>query len=430
VLTNTERTGTSRDFITYPGDPRFDEARGTFNLLIDQRPAAIALPHDEHEVAAAVRFARREGLQLTAQATGHNAGPLGALARTLLVNTSGLTGVEIDASARMVRVGAATKWEKVIEPLSELGLAALHGSSPDVGIVGYSLGGGLGWLARKYGMQCNSVTAIDVVTADGLLVRCDHEHEPDLFWALRGGGGNFGVVTAIEFRVYPVESVYAGSMFFPSARAGEVARAWRDLLPSLPDELTSQFSVTHVPDMPFAPEPMRGQSVAVLSAALIGDERRGRGLLEPVRSLGPMMDTFGVAAPIVLAALSMDPPNPLPYASTHALLDCVPDATVDELLQAADRASGIVSLQLRHLGGAVGRAPAGAGVRRTLRGSLARVDEACAAHHAGQYASFVEQPADARAFYDAGTWAALRGIKGLYDPADLIRGNHHIPPSL
>jgi FAD/FMN-containing dehydrogenase len=316
--------------------------------------------------------------------------------------------------------------------------------------VGYSLGGGLGWLARKYGLQCNSVTAIDVVTADGLLLRCDHEHEPDLFWALRGGGGNFGVVTAIEFRVYPVESVYAGSMFFPFARAGEVARAWRDLLSSLPDELTSQFSLMHVPDVPFAPEPMRGQSFAVLSAALTGDERRGRELLEPVRSLGPAMDTFAVAPPAVLAELSMDPPNPLPYASTHALLDGVSDVAVDELALAGDPASGIVSLQLRHLGGALARASAGAGARATLGGSLAmfavgiaadeaslarllgsleRVDTACAPHHAGQYASFVEKPADARAFYDAGTWAALRGVKALYDPADLIHGNHHIPPS-
>jgi FAD/FMN-containing dehydrogenase len=141
--------------IVRPGDRDWDSARGTFNLLIDQRPEAIAFPADEREVAAVIAYARRRGLRLAAQATGHNPGPLGSLEGTLILNTSALTGVSIDAGARRVRVGAATKWEKVTPRLSELGLAGLHGSSPDVGIVGYSLGGGIGWLARKHGMQTN-----------------------------------------------------------------------------------------------------------------------------------------------------------------------------------------------------------------------------------------------------------------------------------
>ncbi|HEX6023728.1 MAG TPA: FAD-binding protein, partial [Solirubrobacter sp.] len=145
-------------------------------------------------------------------------GPLGPLADTVLLNVSQLDSVAIDAQARRVRVGAGVRWEQVVPQLSELGLAALHGSSPDVGIAGYSLGGGMGWLARKHGLQTNSVTAFELVTADGHLVRADACHEPELFWALRGGGGNFGVVTAIEFAVFPYAELYAGASFFPFAR--------------------------------------------------------------------------------------------------------------------------------------------------------------------------------------------------------------------
>ena len=156
-----------------PGDRGWDAARQTFNTDIDQQPAAIAVPADAIDVANALRFARRHGLQVAPQRTGHNAGPLGDLRDVLLLKTDAFRGVEIDADARRVRVGAATTWQQVVPRLSELGLAALHGSSPDVGIVGYSLGGGIGWLARKHGMQTNAVTAIELVTADGRLVRTD-----------------------------------------------------------------------------------------------------------------------------------------------------------------------------------------------------------------------------------------------------------------
>jgi FAD/FMN-containing dehydrogenase len=199
--------------ILHPGDADWDASRQVFNLLVDQRPTAIACPGDEREVAAAIGYARRRGLQVTAQSTGHNAAPLGALDGTLLLNTSRLTGLSIDAADHRVRVGAGLRWEHVVPRLSELGLAALHGSLPDVGIVGYTLSGGMSWLARRHGLLCNAVQAIEVVTADGELVRTAPSCEPELFWALRGGGGSFGVVTAVEFAVQPVEELYAGALF-------------------------------------------------------------------------------------------------------------------------------------------------------------------------------------------------------------------------
>src|SRR5687767_10118689 len=181
-----------------PADPEWDVARQAWNLAVDQRPAIVALPESADDVVAVVRYARAHGLRIAAQGTGHNAGPLGPLDGTVLVKTSRMRGVTVDPDARTVRVDAGVLWQEATNAAAEHGLAALAGSSPDVGVVGYSLGGGISWLARKHGIGANQVTAIELVTADGRFVRADAENEPDLFWALRGGGGAFGVVTAIE----------------------------------------------------------------------------------------------------------------------------------------------------------------------------------------------------------------------------------------
>ncbi|GIH28667.1 oxidoreductase [Acrocarpospora phusangensis] len=436
--------------VVRPGDPDWDAARGTFNLLIDQRPEAIAFPADDREVAAVIAYARRHGLRVAAQATGHNPGPLGSLAGTLILNTSALTEVSIDADAHRVRVGAATKWEKVTPRLSELGLAALHGSSPDVGIVGYSLGGGIGWLSRKYGMQANAVTALEMVTAEGHLIRTDPVHEPDLFWALRGGGGNFGVVTAVEFAVYPLRELYAGAMFFPVERTSEILHAWTDLLPSLPDEITSWATVLHFPPLPTVPEPFRGRSFVIVMAAFLGTEADGRELLRPLRGLGPEMDTFAMQPPVGLSELAMDPPEPLPYWTTTALVDEMPSAVIEEVARISGPGSALTMVQFRHMGGALARPEPGAGARATLPGTiialglgvipvpeahpavmadLDALSAAFAPYRVGDYPNFVEEPADVGAFFDPETWNRLRRVKALYDPEDVFRGNHHIPPA-
>jgi FAD/FMN-containing dehydrogenase len=436
--------------VVRPGDPDWDAARGTFNLLIDQRPEAIAFPADEREVAAVIADARERGLRVAAQATGHNPGPLGSLEDTLILNTSALTGVSIDAGARRVRAGAATKWEKVAPQLSDLGLAALHGSSPDVGIVGYSLGGGIGWLARKHGMQANAVTAIELVTAEGHLVRADAVHEPDLFWALRGGGGNFGVVTAIEFAVHPVPELYAGAMYYPLERTADVFHAWHELLTALPEEITSWASVIHFPPFPELPEAVRGRSFAIVMAAHLGLEADGRELLRPLRELGPEMDTFGMHPPAMLGDLAMDPPDPLPYWTAHSLVDELSGSAIDEIARLSRPGSTLALLQLRHMGGALARSAPGAGARATLPGEISvfsvgvvpdaatepvvhaeldALSAAVAPHRVGDYPNFVEEPTDASAFFDAETWARLRHVKALYDPQDVFKGNHYVPPA-
>jgi FAD/FMN-containing dehydrogenase len=435
-----------------PSDPDWETTRTVFNLTTDLRPVAIALPEDEADVAAAVEYASSRGLRVAPQATGHNAGPLGSLEDTLLLDVRELQEISIDAGARRVRVGAGVKWERVVPRLSELGLAALHGSSPDVGIAGYSLGGGMGWLARKYGLQANSVTAIELVTADGQARRVDAEHEPDLFWALRGGNGNFGVVTAIEFEVYAVEEVYAGAMFFPGERAGEVLHAWAELDPTLPDEMMTWAKLLQFPDAPEVPEPFRGGSFTVVFGAFLGGEGEGSTLLRPVRDLGPAIDTLAVVPPAALGDLAMDPEDPLPFVSSTSLLGELPSAGVDDLVSAAGPGSGspLAMVELRQLGGALGRQTASAGARATLPGRFAMfslgvaedeasastateylgaVDAAVRPYRCGDYPNFVEASVDASAFFDATTWARLRRVKALHDPQDLFKGNHQIPPA-
>jgi FAD/FMN-containing dehydrogenase len=438
--------------VVTPSDSDWDKTRQVFNLATDLRPAAVALPLDVSDVVAAVDHARGNGLRVAPQATGHNADAYGDLEDTLLVDLRELQEVRIDVPARRVRAGAGVKWERVAPALSEHGLAALHGSSPDVGVAGYSLGGGMGWLARKYGLQANSVTAIELVTADGRATRVDAEHEPDLFWALRGGNGNFGVVTAIEFAVYPVEELYAGVMFFPFDRAAEVLHAWTQLVPTLPDEMMSWASLLQFPDAPFVPEPVRGGSFTVVYGAFLGTEAVGRALLRTVHDLGPAMDTFAMVPPAALGPMAMDPPDPLPFVPTTAVLSDLPHAGVDELVTAVgpDSGSPLAMVELRQLGGALGRETPGAGARATLPGSLVLMalgvpqDEESGAtvrgylgslaravdpYRVGDYANFVMEPTDASRFFDPETWARLRQVKALYDPSDLFKGNHHIPPA-
>jgi FAD/FMN-containing dehydrogenase len=440
--------------VVYPTDTDWDSAHEAFNTRVDQRPQAMVFPADAADVVTIVDYARKNGLRIAPQATAHNAAPLGDLDGTIVVQTSEMQEVSIDPIAHRVRVGSGVKWEKVAPRLSDYGLAGLHGSSPDVGIAGYSLGGGIGWLSRKYGMQTNSVTAIELVTADGEFIRATAQNHPDLFWALRGGNGNFGVATAIEFAVYPLEEVYSGALFFPFERASEVLHTWRELLPTFPEELMTWANILHFPPLPELPDQFRGQSFVVVMGAYLGEEAEGRDLLRRIRDLGPAIDTFAMNPPSELAELAMDPPDPLPITSGHELLEELPASLIDELMSIAgpesDSGNSLTLFNLRHMGGALARKSPGAGARATLPGevslfALAVVEDDEAAHaaderiarlvaaaqpyRAGEYPNFVEEPADASAFFDAETWQRLREVKALYDPQDMFKGNHHVPPA-
>jgi hypothetical protein len=428
------------------GTPAYDENRGAFNLLLDQRPEAIALPVTPAEVAEAIGEARTRGLRVTAQRTGHGADPLGGLEGTMLIRTAGLTGVEIDAEARRARVGGGTLWGDFVPAASDLGLAARHGSTGTVGIVGYMLGGGLGWYCRKHGLGCNSVTAIEIVDANGEQLRADAENEAELFWALRGGGGDFGVVTAIEFDLLPISSVYAGALFFPLDRAPEVLGAWLDWTRSAPEEATSVGRVMAFPPFPEIPEPLRGNSFTVIEVVYVGDEGSGAATIAPLRELGPAMDTFAVQPPAGIAELHMDPPEPGPALGDGMLLGDLDRSALDAWLDVVGPGSEspLVSVELRHIGGAMAREQPGCGALATVPGEflqfavgvvpepalrepvldrVARLEAAMQPWSAGRYRSFMMSRADPAGVFPAATLERLTAAKAQYDPDDLFRSN-------
>ena len=424
--------------VVTPYDENWDEARQAWNLAVDQQPAAVALPESADDVAAIVAFAKANGLRVAPQGTGHNAGALGQLGDTILVKTQRMRGVTIDPEQRIARAEAAGAY----------GLAALAGSSPDVGVVGYTLGGGLSWLGRKYGIGANQVTAIEVVTASGELVRTDWANEPDLFWALRGGGGSFGIVTAIEFNLFPIEEVYAGILWYPVERATEVLNAWRDWTEHLPDEMTSVGRILQFPPIPQIPEPVRGQSFVVVQAIWLGEPAEGERLLEPLRALGPVMDTVATMPVEALSHLHMDPEQPVPGSGDGGLLNEVDPELIDRFV-AGVVGTPILSAEIRHLGGAIARRSSHHGAvdafdapfamfavgmaptpqaHAAVEESIAALREELEPWEADHtYMNFAENRRKAATLFSSASYHRLRRIKAIVDPIDLIRSNHPIP---
>ncbi len=319
--------------ILTPVDSGWDHARRAWNLAVDQRPAAIAQPASETDVIAAVDFARRHGLRVAAQGTGHGAASLGSLADTLLVTTGAMRAVQVDRAVRIARVQAGALWQDVVDAAARHGLAALAGSSPNVGVVGYTLGGGQSWLGRTYGLSANNVQAIEVVTADGRLLRADSCSEPELFWALRGGGGSFGVVTAVELRLFPITEVYAGLLWWPATRAREVLQAWRQLTDAdVPDEFTTAARVMRFPASPDIPELVRGRSFVIVDVIHLGAPDEADALIRPLRALQPDLDTLAMISMPALAHMHLDPEQPTPGVGDGLTLAALPADAIDRLV--------------------------------------------------------------------------------------------------
>jgi FAD binding domain len=261
--------------IVLPGDDAWDAARLAWNLAVDQHPAVVAFPESAADVAAVVAYAAEHELRVAMQGTGHGAGARGGeLGGAILVKTERMRGIEIDPVSRTGRVEAGVLWAEVAEAAGRYGLAALAGSSPDVGVVGYTLGGGLSWLGRRHGLAASNVVSVEIVTADGAIRRIDAETDPDLFWAVRGGGGSFGAVTAIEFALFPLAEVYAGVMLWPIERASEILHAWREWTAEMPEDMTTVGRLLQLPPIPDIPEPLRGRSFVAVQAFYLGSPRR------------------------------------------------------------------------------------------------------------------------------------------------------------
>jgi FAD/FMN-containing dehydrogenase len=436
-----------RGDVVLPGDSGWDAARSAWNLAVDQRPLAVVLPETAADVIATVRLTGEQGLAIAFNAGGHNAGPIAWDDPTILLKTERMRDIVIDPSMNRARVDAGVLAKPLALAAFEHGLAFLSGTSADVGVAGYALGGGLSWLGRRYGLACNSIVAADVVLADGRLVHADLDTEPELFWALRGGGGNVGAVTALEFELVPLMELYAGALVWPIDRAQEVLATWRRWIDTVPATCQSLGRMLQLPDAPFLPDHLRGRSFALVEAAYIGSDADGVDLLRPLRALGPEFDTFTMMPPRDLTLVNMDPEEPLPYDGDGILLDAVTEEAIDRLVEAFVD-SPLLHIEIRHLGGALansspehgvldaiaqpfvlftfGLAPdaeALAAVRDHARRVLAAVAPWDSGH---RYLNFAETRADPRTIYPAATFDRLLAAKAHYDPTGMFRANHPI----
>jgi len=440
---------------TGPGDAGYDSARAAWNLNADHRPALVVMADDAHDIRVAVRMARQEGLGVGVLATGHGTGA--PCDGGLLINTSRMGGVSVDPVGRIARVEAGAVWRDVVQAAAAHGLAALAGSSTTVGVVGYTLGGGFGWLGRRYGFAAHSVTRAEVVTADGALVAASPEENADLFWALQGGTGNFGIVAALEFALPPVPTVYAGNLYYPLERARDVLEYFAVWSRSSPVELTSAVTFRSFPPLPTVPEQLRGSSLVALRGCYCGDVEDGQALIDEARAaLGPaMVDTFAVMPTAALAGVSMDPVDPIGVANHMELLrDLTPD-TIDALVELAGprSRSPLVMVEARQLGGALSGSPDALnpmahtdarfslnaiGVTPTTAAAeavqehLARLEERIRPYAAGNtYVNFLDlhgaAPERIRAAYSERDWERLVRLKGDLDPHNLFRFNRNIP---
>jgi hypothetical protein len=339
------------------GDDGLAAEVAAWNVAVQHTPAVAVGATCAADVVAAVSWAVAQDLRVAVQATGH--GPVRNAAGALLITTRRMQGVHIDADRRIVRVQAGVRWAAVMEAAAEHGLAGLCGSSSDVGVVGYTLGGGMGSLGRAHGFAADSVTAVEIVTADGRLRRVTADDDPELFWALRGGKGNFGVVTALEFELVPVPSLFGGGIFFAGDDAPALLHRFREWAPALPEEVSTSIAILRVPDLPELPQPLRGQTVVHLRFACAGtDVALAEQLLSPMKIAGTIL--LGYVGPMrtdELDAIHMDPKDPMPGWETGIVLRELPAEAVDALLATAGPQLPIplIMAELRLMGGALSR---------------------------------------------------------------------------
>jgi FAD binding domain len=437
--------------VVTPGDSDWDAARAAWNLTADLRPSAVAFPESAEDVAAVARFAAEHDLRVAALGTGHGATALGPLDDTILVKTERMRGVEVDADARTARIEAGVLAAEVGEAVQAHGLCGMPGSSPDVGVVGYTLGGGLGWLSRAHGFACNRVRAIELVTADGEPRRVDAEAGEDLFWALRGGGGGFAIVTALQLDLLPISELYAGGLIFPAEVGAGAFRAFRDWAAGVPDEVTATARFLRPPPLPDVPEPLRDRPLITVEAACIGSQAHGERIVAPLREIGePIMDTFGQIPAAALTRIHMDPEQPVPGLGHHVIIRELPDEALDAFARAAgpEADSPLLMAELRQLGGAMARPAEGAGalaavdadfvmvavgvvmapeMRAPLDGALDRLADAMGPWAGeGGYYNFAERPCDVDAILPPQTCARLAEVKRRWDPDERIVANHAV----
>lgn len=442
--------------VLVPGDDEYAAETALFNLHLPLTPDVVVVPATASDVQAAVRYAADRKMPIAVKNSGHQV--VLPAEGGLLINTHRLVGVRVDPARRTARVEAGTRWHQVLEAAAPHGLAPMPGSAPHIGVVGYTLGGGLSPVfGRSKGYAADHVVSIDVVTADGELRTVTADDDPDLFWAMRGCKGNFGVVTAIEIELFPVTHAYAGGIYFPGEHIADVLHTWRNWVATLPEEATSSVAVLRLPDLPQLPAPLRGAFVLHLRFAFLGSTQDGERLLAPMRSTAPALIDAVADMPITASgAIHNDPVDPAPYWDRVTTLRELPAEAVDALIGVVGPDSGceLVSVEIRHLGGALAREAAvpNAVPSRDARFNVFGIGFGPAEREAeltAQLEKFVDTlkpwssphlipnflspweattPEAVRDVYGPAKYERLVEIKAAYDPDNLFRVNHNVRP--
>ncbi|QBD77384.1 FAD-binding oxidoreductase [Ktedonosporobacter rubrisoli] len=437
-----------------PGDEGYNKARQTWDTeTFQQYPALVVLPYCTDDVQQAVKFAQKYGLPIGVQGGGH--GHPYPVNGAILVNFAYMSKIQIDAQKASARVEPGVRSGDVVREAQSYGLAPLTGFATTVGIVGYMLGGGVGWLTRQYGPGAVSIRSAELVTAEGQVLRVSEKSYPDLLWGLRGGGGNFGIVTELELALYPVENIFGGQIVYPIAQGREVLNAYAQWIKNLPDELTSALRIVHFPLAPALPPTLRGASVIQVMACYNGDQSEGEALLRPMRrTSASLLDTFAQIPYAQIASISNDPVESPPYfltGETRALRDLVP-SDIETLLNATGNPAAGLMAEIRQFGGAFARQEedsmsfsfrqalfsltvmAGApscdllGERKRAIAALMQkltpmmTDEALINLKGNASEELT------RAAYPLAIYQRLAALKQQYDPQNVFRFNHNIPP--
>ncbi|MEU0090330.1 FAD-binding oxidoreductase [Kribbella sp. NPDC006257] len=411
----------------------YDEARLGFQRLDPHQPAYVVGAASAQDIQQVVRFASKNRLKLAVKAKGH--GHLNRLDGGVLITTDRLTGVTVDADEKTAVIEAGATWAQVIEAAAPHGLAPLSGSFPNLGAVPYILGGGLGLMARQYGYAADHVRRIEVVSPDGVLRPA--EHDPDLFWALRGGIGNFGIVTRVEVDLFPVKTLYGGSLYYDLTAYPDALETWRDWTRTVPDTITSAVALLRFPDFPQVPAPLRGKHVAQLQLSSLADD--GEELIRPLREIGePLVDTVGELPYTESAKIFAEPDHPGSFSTRNILLSELDPKALDTV-----RAETQCIIGIRHLGGALAKAPEvpNALGHRDAQYSVTvlsisekdeskrqrQVLEPFADQTIGRLLNFSSAPldeAELRAAFDDGDYDRLKKLRANYDAEGLLQPNH------
>jgi hypothetical protein len=434
-----------------PADATWDAVRSPWVVNIDQHPMAVLEVHDVDDVVAAIRWAVDHGCQVTAQPTGH--GGLTTLDQTVLLRTRALGGIDVDVQRRTATIGSGVKAGELCAALEGTGLTFLCGSNPDPSVTGMTITGGISWFGRAYGLGADSIVGVELVDGLGRCRRLSATSEPELFWAVRGGGGDFGIITRIEVALHPAPSVYGGRLMWPVEQMEEVLRTFREATRTAPEELTTWFHVYNFPPLPELPEPIRGKSFACIAVAHLGGREDAEQLLAPYRAIpGLAMDLVGEVPLSSLGDIAAEPTDPMPGMQRSALLDDLDDDAIAALVATAgpDSGSPLLLVQVRHLGGAFARDVEGRGSHGpvtepyslfalgipavpelvpVIEMYFGRVSAAVAHVASGRtLLNFLEYDEDPGRWWSPATRERLAAAKQAADPLQTIRSNRPVRP--